>query len=112
MRAGVLPIPDGREGRGSQPLLSSTNCQRKRQWAQIKTPEIPSQGKKPLSCRQGCDTVDQVAQRGCGVSILGDTQNQLDYVLSNQLKLTLLEQLACTKGSQEVPSDPNDSEIL
>ena len=33
-------------------------------------------------------------------------KTQLDYVLCNQLKLTLLEQLAWTKASQEVPSNP------
>ena len=37
--------------------------------------KFPLQGKKPLSYLQGGQPVDQVAQRGRGVSILGDTQN-------------------------------------
>lgn len=64
--------------------------------------------------------MNQVAQRGCGgcwsysvaTQELLSPATQLDYVLGNQLRLTLLEQLAWTKGSQEVPSNPNDSEIL
>ena len=39
-------------------------------------------------------------------------KTQRDYGRINQLKLTLLEQLARSKASQEVPSNPNDSEIL
>lgn len=39
-------------------------------------------------------------------------KTQLDYMLSKQHKVTLLEQLAGTKGSLEVPSTPSDSQTL
>lgn len=37
-------------------------------------------------------TLEQVTRKSCGVSILEDSQNQLDTVLSNHPYLTLLEQ--------------------
>lgn len=39
-------------------------------------------------------------------------KTQPDYMRSKQLKVTMLEQLACTKGPLEAPSTPSDSESL
>lgn len=55
--------------------------------------------KKPFSC-EGGQQLEQVVQAGCGVSVCGDIQNQLDNVLSNLLCLTLLS----TEGLDPTPS--------
>lgn len=50
--------------------------------------------------------VKQVARRGCGVSILGDSQT-LAVPWSNRLQLSCLEQQCWTRSSLEVP--PNST---
>ncbi|KAK4827150.1 LOW QUALITY PROTEIN: hypothetical protein QYF61_015104 [Mycteria americana] len=50
-------------------------CPNKRQRTQIKTHEIPSEHKKTLFYWEGGQTLEQVTQRGCGVSIHGAIQS-------------------------------------
>jgi len=47
----------------------------KGQWAKTEMHEIPSEHKKVLRYCEEIQTLEQVAQRGCGVSILGDIKN-------------------------------------
>jgi len=57
----------------------------------------------------GDETQAQVAQRSCGVSLLG---NNLDTVLDKLLYVVLLEQVKWTRWSPETPSNLNHSMIL
>lgn len=43
--------------------------------ADSQTQEILSEHEKAFLCSEGVQTPEQVAQRGCGVPILGDLQN-------------------------------------
>jgi len=68
---GILSTPKGRvQRRLSQVLFSGTQSKDKRQWAQI-----PLKHKKKLLCWEGDHILEEVAQRGCSISTLGDTQN-------------------------------------
>lgn len=68
-------IPEGRVWtRLSQPLVSGAQWQEQKQQAQTETQEVPPECKETcFHCDSNC-TWDQVAQRGCGVYIHGDTQ--------------------------------------
>ena len=50
------------------------------QWAQTEIQEILFTCKKNLFHCEGGQAWEQVAQRGCGVSIPGDTQNPTEHV--------------------------------
>ncbi len=61
----------GRVQRGqSQALFSGAQWQDQRQWAQTETQEVPSEHQETLFHSES----EEVAQRGGGVSILGDSQ--------------------------------------
>ncbi|KAK4826185.1 hypothetical protein QYF61_006129 [Mycteria americana] len=67
----------GRVQRGwSQALFSGAQCQTQGQWAQTETQEVPSKHQEILFYCKGDRALTQVAQGGCGVSILGDIQQQ------------------------------------
>ena len=72
--------PEGREWRRrSQALFSGAHWREKKQWIQSKIQGIPfKQNRKTFHCESG-QTLAQVAQRGCGVSILGVIQNPTGY---------------------------------
>jgi len=54
------------------PVLSLSGCVLKQ--AQTGTQEVPSEHQETLFQWEGGQTLTQVAQRGCEVSILGDIQ--------------------------------------
>ncbi|KAK4832344.1 hypothetical protein QYF61_021873 [Mycteria americana] len=56
-------------------LINVYKGEDQRQWAQTKTQEIPFKHMKKLFYHEGGETLQKVAQRGCGVSILEDIQN-------------------------------------
>lgn len=62
-------------------------AQRQDKWRRARTEiqETPLKHKKTLFCCKVGQTSEQVAERGCEVSILGDTQNLAGMVLSNLL---------------------------
>jgi len=62
-------------GTESRAVLHGVQCQDKRQWAQTAMQGILFKCKKNPSCCEGGQTLEQVAQGGCGISILWDTQN-------------------------------------
>jgi len=59
----------------SQTLFSRALCRDKGQWAQTETQEIPSEHKITLIYCQGGQTLEWIAQTGCGVSIHGGIQS-------------------------------------
>lgn len=65
---------------------SGAQKQNKRQQAQIQIWEEPFKHKKKLFYDEGDQILTQVAQRGCVVSSLGDTQN-LDGHIHEQFSL-------------------------
>lgn len=67
-----------REDRAS---LFSVVLSDKRQWAQTRTQEVPSKHQEALLSCAGDGALEQIAQRGCGVSNHGDIQK-----LHGQLK--------------------------
>lgn len=44
----------------------------------------------PFNCCESGEALDQVSQRSCGASILGDTPNPTGHGPASQLQLTLL----------------------
>lgn len=73
-----------RKWRRSQICLSGAQWQKKRQRAQIKTQEIPSECKKThFYCERG-QTLKQDAQSGCRVSILGGWTQSWETCLSSR----------------------------
>jgi len=71
-----VEIPDDRDWRlWSQTLLNGVQWQDKRQWAQIKKKETPSEHKKLLFYCEGGQTLEQVAQRDCEDFIPGDVKS-------------------------------------
>ncbi|KAK4816066.1 hypothetical protein QYF61_011074 [Mycteria americana] len=77
-------------------------CPKKGPEAMSMNQEIPFQCKKTLFYCKGSQTLEQAAQRCCGVSTLGDTQNPTGHVTLAQAGLDDLE----------VPSNLNHSIIL
>lgn len=61
----------------SQALLGGAQQQNKRPWAHAEIQENPF---KLFHC-EGHQTLEQVAQRGCGVSVLGESQNMCGHNL-------------------------------
>lgn len=57
-------------------------------------------------------TLEEVTQTDCGVSIYEDPQKLMDIVLDSLLLPTLLESGGWTRLSQEIPSSLSDSEII
>jgi len=84
----------------SQALLSGAQCQDKRQWAQPETQEVPSEHQKTVLNCEGQGALAQVAQGGCGVSVVGDTQ-KLPRHSPGQLALGLP---VCTGGLDQMTS--------
>lgn len=96
-------IPDGEELRWwNQALLSGSQWQVTGQSAQMATQQTPFK-KKKLYC-EGDWTLGQDSQRDCRVSILGNTQNPTDAVLSYLLWLTWPWRGGWMTQSSEVPS--------
>ncbi|KAK4817922.1 hypothetical protein QYF61_002763 [Mycteria americana] len=62
------------------------------QWAQTETQEGPTERLETLFYCEGDRALAQIAQGGCGVSILGDVQKPLNMVLGSLLWVALLEQ--------------------
>lgn len=63
--------------RSSQAVFSGAQCQDKRPWAQKGTEEFPSEHQQTLF---HCEVERaQVAQRGCGGFLLGNTQEVLTH---------------------------------
>lgn len=62
---------------------SSHWCPKKGPEAMSMNQEIPFQCKKSLSYGEGSQTLQQVAQSGCGDSTLGDTQNPAGHGLEH-----------------------------
>lgn len=60
-------------GKKTEPTSTDAQWWDQRQWAQTKTQEVPEHQEALLYCN-GDWTWAQVAQTGCGVSLLGDTQ--------------------------------------
>lgn len=78
-----VPILDGgakKIRRWRQTLLTSTWWQDKRQWALFEIQETPFKHNKKafFSLVMGNQTLAQVAQRGCGVSVLGNVKNRTE----------------------------------
>ncbi|KAK4817918.1 hypothetical protein QYF61_002759 [Mycteria americana] len=72
--------------------IQREGCQDQRQWAQTETREVPSEQQETLFYCVGDWALAQIAQGGCGVSILGDVQKPLNMVLGSLLWVALLEQ--------------------
>lgn len=66
---------DKEELKKSQTLLSSIQWLDRRQRAQMETQEAPFKLRMDLHSVREIKTLEQVAQRSSGVSILGDAQN-------------------------------------
>ena len=58
----------------SQALLSGAQGQDQRQQAQTETREVPCERQETPFCCEGDQALAQVAQGGCGISILGGIQ--------------------------------------
>lgn len=56
-----------------QPLLRGAEQWNKRKWADIDAQEVPPGHEEELYCADD-HAVEQISQRGCGVSLPGDTQ--------------------------------------
>ena len=70
-----LSVSEGREPRGwSQAVLTGAKQQDRRQWAETAAQEIPPEHEEELLYCVTDPTLEQVAQRGCGVSLTGDIQ--------------------------------------
>jgi len=70
-------------------------------------PEIPSQDQETLFHCEGDRAQVQVAQRGCGVSMLGDTQKLSGCtVLGSCLQVALLEQRGLDQMASRGPFPP------
>lgn len=54
-----------------------------RQWPQTEIQKIPFKRKKKLWRDQTLRVLEQVAQKGCAVSTLGNTQTEIDMTLSS-----------------------------
>jgi len=68
-----------RGSKGRQTLFIGIQWQDKRQWAKTEIQEILFKLKKKLFPCEGSQTLEQVAQKGCEVSILGDTPNSTGH---------------------------------
>ena len=58
-------------GGWGQALFSSAQWQDKGQWAQTEAQEVPAEHEEELLSSEGDGALEQVAQRGCGVSFSG-----------------------------------------
>ena len=79
------PLQAGcREDGASGCSSSGAQGQDQRSWAQTGTQEVPFEHQETLFHCEGDGALAQVAQGGCGVSILGDTQKPSGHGLGQQ----------------------------
>ena len=62
-------------GGWGQTFFSGAQRQHKGQWAQTEAEEVPSEHEEELLHSEGDGNLEQVAQRGCGVSSSEDIQD-------------------------------------
>ena len=99
-------------GGWGQTLFSGAQQQDKGQWAQTEAEEVLSEHEEELLPSEGDGAVAQVAQRGCGVSFSGDTQ---DLPGRGSVQPALGDPASAggwTGWPTEVPSNPDHAVIL
>ena len=90
-----LSVSEGRvQRRWGQTLLSGTQGHDQRQQAPTETQEAPSEHEEKILYCEGNQAPEQVAQRGYGVSILGDIQKLSGHNPGQRA----LGEPACTEG--------------
>lgn len=86
-------IPERMPRRGSiQALFSAVCCQGKRQCAQTRTQEVPTEHQTAFLCCAVEGALEQFAQRGCGISSLEIFRSCVDVVLGTLRCAALLGQ--------------------
>ena len=99
------------ERQQSQAPFSGAQWQDQKQWAQTETWEVLFEHQESLFYCHSDQAQAQVAQRGCGVSILQDIPKPKDVVLDSLVQVPVLEQGSRTRHFPEVPSNLTHSVI-